>query len=101
MFISDASDSGCDATVAARRMAEGLLFRTGNEQGRAMMILDLTAELAPVLWGMIGLTAASALAILAAALPAWTAPQSLNRQRQRPRQVLTPGPLSANCPARS
>jgi hypothetical protein len=66
-----------------------------------MMVIDLTAELAPILWGMIGLTAASALAILAVTLPAWTAPQPLTRQRQRPRQILTPQPLSADLPARS
>ena len=67
-----------------------------------MMLLDMTAELAPLLWGMIGLWFVSGLAILAVALEARdqrkAAPARSARQRQTPRQVLSSGALQAASP---
>ena len=55
-----------------------------------MMILDMTAELAPFLWGMVGLELLSGIAILRAGLPrAWRPHSSqLIRRRQVPRQIV-------------
>jgi len=68
-----------------------------------MMLMDMTAELAPLLWGMIGLWFVSGLAILSAALQARSRrqplPMRLARQRQTPRQVLSSRALQAPSPA--
>ena len=66
------------------------------------MGMDMTAELAPILWGMIDLLFVSALAILAAALPRradrHVTPVRAARQRQTPRQILSPH-VRAHAPA--
>jgi hypothetical protein len=70
-----------------------------------MMVLDMTVELAPIIWGMIGLMALSGTAILAAGLPPRRArsvtPKQVGRQRQTPRQILGPTPIGAHSAAQS
>lgn len=58
-----------------------------------MMTFDMTAQLAPVLWGTVGLLIVSAAGIVATALPTLRA---MTKRASGPTAILRPASLSAS-----